>query len=88
MNPPPGTTAVWIAPGATRFSCLCERCLDLEGGLGLPALEVLGGANVQGTIPLRANSRTVRCRFGHELVVRRRARRPQTAARPTLTVAG
>jgi len=72
MRNPPGTTAVWIAPTATRFSCLCEPCLDLEDGNGLPVLEVVGGANVRGTLALDHDVGIVRCPAGHELVVRRR----------------
>ena len=69
---------MWVAPGATEFSCLCERCLDgdhKDGGSFLDALL----ANVRGTLEPDAVLAFVRCRNGHELIVRRIDRPPALA---------
>ena len=71
--------AVWVAPGATEFSCLCERCLDgsqEDGGWFLDAVRL---ANVRGTLEPNAVLAFVRCRNGHELTVRRIDRPPALA---------
>jgi hypothetical protein len=77
-------TVVWIAPGATGFSCLCEPCLDraYAGGASFP--DAVRDANVRGTLVPEADIGFVRCRSGHQLVVRRVGRidrRPRNGRR-------
>ena len=74
---------VWIAPGATEFSCLCERCLDGPHGRGAPFLDAVRIANVRGTLAPDADVAFVRCRSGHDLIVRRVDRPPRLAHRDT-----
>ena len=71
---------VWVAPGATEFSCLCERCLDGDHEDGGSFLDAVRLANVRGKLEPDAVLAFVRCRNGHELTVRRD--RPPTRARP------
>jgi hypothetical protein len=75
--------AVWVAPGATRFSCLCERCLDAPHGRGAPFLDAVRVANIRGELAPDADVAFVRCRNGHELVIRR-IDRPPRLDRPDL----
>ena len=72
---------VWIAPGATEVSCLCDRCLDGPHGRGAPFLDAVRIANVRGMLALEADVAFVRCRSGHDLVVRRVDRPPRLARR-------
>ena len=65
------SNAVWVSPGAKEFSCLCERCLDGPHGRGAPFLDAVRLANVRGTLAPDADVVVVRCRRGHELVIRR-----------------
>ena len=68
------STVVWIGPGATSFSCLCEQCLeDARTGGGLFS-DALGSSIVRGSISPAALLLRLRCRQGHELVLRRVAR--------------
>jgi hypothetical protein len=69
--------AVWVAPGATTFSCLCERCLDGTHGRGAPFLDAARVANVRGSLASDADLVFVRCRNGHELTIRRITRPPR-----------
>jgi hypothetical protein len=69
--------AVWVAPGATQFSCLCERCLDSTKGRGAPFLDAVRIANVRGSLAPDADVAFVRCRTGHELTIRRIDRPPR-----------
>jgi len=71
---------VWISPGATKFSCLCERCLDdrAEAESFLDAIRV---AAVRGELALEAELAIARCSAGHQVVVRR-IDRPPRLARP------
>lgn len=69
---------MWIAPAATQYSCLCERCLD---GRSASFLDAVRFATVRGTVPLDTSVAFVRCRAGHELVVRRIDRPPNLALR-------
>jgi hypothetical protein len=62
---------VWIAPGATQFSCLCERCLDGPQGRGHSFLQAVRLANVRGTIAADTDVGFIRCRSGHQLTIRR-----------------
>ena len=75
--------AVWVAPGATSFSCLCERCLDAPHGRGSPFLYAIRVANVRGTLPLDADVAFVRCSEGHELTIRRIDRPPRLGRHDT-----
>ena len=63
--------AVWITPGATSFSCLCESCLDVARGEGSAFLAAVRAANVRGRLPTDTSVGFVQCAAGHELVVRR-----------------
>jgi hypothetical protein len=72
--------AVWVAPGATRFSCLCERCLD-DRAQGSSFLDAVRVASVRGSVPAETDITFVRCRAGHELVVRRVDRPPNLVRR-------
>ena len=73
-------TVIWISPGSREFSCLCELCLD--DGRSEPGsfLDVVRMANVRGALALDADVGFVRCRSGHQLIVRR-ARRPPAGPR-------
>jgi hypothetical protein len=62
---------VWVTPGATEFSCVCERCLDSHHGRGSSFLDAVRLANVRGSLAPDADLLFVRCRSGHELTVRR-----------------
>jgi len=72
---------VWVAPDATQFSCLCERCLEGRRARGSSFLEAVRVASVRGTVPPDTDITFVRCRSGHELVVRRVDRPPNLARR-------
>jgi hypothetical protein len=69
---------VWISPGATRFSCLCERCLDerADASSFLAAVRI---ASVRGELALEAQVAFARCSAGHEVIVRRIDRPPGVA---------
>jgi len=76
---------VWIAPGATQFSCLCECCLDGRGAQGASFLDAVRLATVRGTIKPGSEVAFARCSNGHELTVYRVVRPPNLArqdARP------
>jgi len=73
--------SVWVAPSATEFSCLCERCLEGQRARGSSFLEAVRVASVRGVVPSETDITFVRCRFGHELVVRRIDRPPNLARR-------
>jgi hypothetical protein len=73
--------AIWIAPSATAFSCLCESCLELARGQGTSFLEAVRAANVRGRLPTDTDVGFIHCAAGHELVVRR-VDRPPALARP------
>ena len=72
---------VWVAPGATQFSCLCERCLDSRRARGSSFLDAVRVASVRGTVPADTDIAFVHCRSGHELVVRRIDRPPKLERR-------
>jgi hypothetical protein len=71
--------SVWVAPGATQFSCLCERCLDGPNGRGASFLDAVRLANVRGELAADTEVLFVRCRSGHQLTVRRIDRPPGLA---------
>ncbi len=72
---------VWVAPSATQFSCLCERCLDSVRARGSSFLDAVRVASVRGTVPADTDIAFVRCRAGHELVLRRIDRPPNLQRR-------
>ena len=72
---------VWVAPGATRYSCLCERCLDSLRARGSSFLDAVQFASVRGAVPPETDIAFVRCHAGHDLVVRRVSRLPNLARR-------
>jgi hypothetical protein len=72
---------VWVAPGATEFSCLCERCLDGRRARGSSFLDAVKIASVRGNVPADTDIAFVRCRAGHELAVRRIHRPPNLGRR-------
>jgi hypothetical protein len=63
--------AVWIAPSATTFSCLCEACLELARGEGGSFLDAVRDACVRGRLPTETDVGFAHCAAGHEVVVRR-----------------
>jgi len=73
-RPACGKTVIWIAPGAAEFSCLCEPCLERGRAGGASFLDLVGEANVRGSLALEADVGFVRCGSGHQLVVRRARR--------------
>ncbi len=70
-NPATHQNTVWIAPSATHFACLCERCLDGPQARGAHFLDAVRIASVRGELALDTDVAFVRCRVGHEVVVRR-----------------
>ncbi len=75
--------AVWVAPGAEEYSCLCERCLDGIRSRESSFLDAVRHAAVRGSLPLDTGIAFVRCRNGHELVIRRVERPPALSCRDT-----
>jgi hypothetical protein len=71
--------SVWVAPSATRFSCLCERCLDAGLHSGSSFLELVSSARVGGSLAADTDIGFVLCASGHEVVVRRVDRPPNLA---------
>jgi len=69
-------TIVWIAPSATTYACLCEPCLEQARVEGVLFAEALMRASVRGSIGVEAAAASVRCRAGHEIVLRRVERPP------------
>ena len=63
--------AVWVAPSATTFSCLCEACLELARHDGRSFVDAVRGASVRGHLPTETDVGFVHCSAGHEVVVRR-----------------
>jgi hypothetical protein len=72
---------VWLAPSATAFSCLCERCLDAAREDGASFLDAVRVASVRGEISPEAAVALALCAAGHEIVLRR-VERPTALARP------
>jgi hypothetical protein len=71
---------VWIAPGATQFSCLCERCLEARDSAE-SFLDAVRVASVRGDLALDADLAFARCSAGHQVIVRRIDRPPGLARR-------
>jgi hypothetical protein len=67
---------VWISPSATIFACLCEHCLEDARTSGELFADALRLASVRGSISAEADTATVRCGAGHELILRRGERPP------------
>jgi hypothetical protein len=76
-----GATTIWIAPGATAFACLCERCLESRSAIEGSFLEALQVSVVRGKVALEADVAFAHCERGHEVVVRRVDRPPNLARR-------
>jgi hypothetical protein len=72
-------TTVWISPSATSYACLCETCLEQARVAGLLFAEALTLASVRGSLGAEAALTSVRCRAGHEIVLRRVERPPSLA---------
>jgi hypothetical protein len=75
------STTVWVSPGATTYSCLCEHCLERARTEGRSLFEALHGASVRGTIGAGSDVAFARCTAGHEIFVRR-VERPPALTRP------
>ena len=75
------TTTVWLSPSAVAFSCLCEPCLEAARLSGVLFADALSHASVRGSVAPDAAVTVVRCKGGHEIVLRR-VERPPTLARP------
>jgi hypothetical protein len=69
-------TTVWISPGAASFSCLCEVCLEAARTSGALFFDAMQSASVRGTVATGAEATIVRCRAGHEIILRRSSRPP------------
>ena len=78
---PGGKTVIWISPGSSEFSCLCEACLERGRGEEGRFLDAVREANVRGELALEADVGFVRCRAGHQLIVRRTRRLPAPVRR-------
>jgi hypothetical protein len=72
--------AVWLAPSATTFSCLCEECLDAARAAG-SFIDAVRVSVVRGELGLDADVAFARCGSGHEIVLRRVSRPPSLAHR-------
>jgi hypothetical protein len=70
---------VWLAPSATSFSCLCERCLEGARARGGSFVDAVREASVRGTVAAESVVAFARCRAGHEVVLRRVERPPRLA---------
>jgi len=68
------TNTVWVSPGATSFSCLCETCLELARSDGSSFIDAVRCASVRGLVPAETDVAFVSCPAGHEVVVRRNHR--------------
>ena len=72
-----GTTTVWLAPSATSFACLCERCLEEQRTGGALFADALRVAGVRGEVDRAASTAVLRCDAGHAIVLRRVERPPR-----------
>jgi hypothetical protein len=70
---------VWIAPGATSFSCLCEQCLEHRDPESF--LDAIRLATVRGSVEPETLVSFARCPSGHALTIRRVDRPPNLARR-------
>ena len=69
-------TTVWIGPSATSYACLCEPCLEQARVEGALFADALMRSSVRGSIGAETSAASVRCRAGHEIVLRRIERPP------------
>jgi hypothetical protein len=69
-------TAVWVSPGATAYSCLCEHCLEHARVEGRSLFEAMHEASVRGSIAAASDVAFARCPAGHQIVIRRVERPP------------
>ena len=69
-------TTVWVSPGATAYSCLCEHCLERARLEGRSLFEALHTASVRGSIAAASDVAFARCPAQHEIVIRRVERPP------------
>ena len=76
-------TTVWVSPGATAYSCLCEHCLEQARVEGRSLFEAMRDASVRGSIAAASDVAFARCPAGHQIVIRR-VERP-AGARPSTT---
>jgi hypothetical protein len=74
-------TVVWVSPSATSFACLCEACLEHARTTGALFADALRVASVRGSLAAESEVASVRCRAGHELILRRVERPPGLAHR-------
>jgi hypothetical protein len=74
-------TTVWVSPGATAFSCLCEHCLEAARLQGRTLFEAIQGAGVRGAIAAASDVAFARCPAGHQIAIRR-VERPPGLVRP------
>jgi len=65
---------VWVSPGATSFSCLCETCLEFARREGGSFIDAVRSASVRGLVSAETDVAFVNCSAGHEIVVRRNDR--------------
>jgi hypothetical protein len=75
------TTTVWLSPSAKAYSCLCEPCLEAARLAGALFADALSSSSVRGSVAPDAAVTVVRCKAGHEIVLRR-VERPPALARP------
>jgi len=74
-------TTVWVSPGATAYSCLCEHCLEGARVDGHTLFEAMHDASVRGSIAAASDVAFARCPAGHQIVIRR-VERPAGLTRP------
>ena len=74
-----GSNVVWLSPSATEFSCLCEACLEAARARGRSFVDAIRDASVRGSVGPDCDIAFVRCRAGHNLVLRRVERPPNLA---------
>jgi hypothetical protein len=72
---------VWISPSATSFSCLCEPCLEAARTSGALFSDALAAASMRGPIAPEIAFIVLRCRLGHEVLLRRTHRPPSLPQR-------
>jgi len=64
-------TTVWVSPGATAYSCLCEHCLERARLDGRSLFDALHTSSVRGSIAAASDVAFAHCAAGHEIVIRR-----------------
>ena len=69
-------TTVWVSPGATAYSCLCEHCLERARVEGRSLFDAMHEASVRGSIAGASDVAFARCPVGHQIVIRRVERPP------------